>query len=145
MYDDFKMCDGVEFDKIAKEYYKKNKAQILDLSGDTKYNKEEFKDILNLSKNLYFDLKQRGIKGFEDVLKNVKLVNLELAKIYKDIFLEDFVPDINKSYNFCIVKGFVELIKRLIGLLKRDNLGDFKENIMKYLDILGNILEKNIF
>ena len=80
MYNDFKLCDKEEFEKIALEYSRKNKAQILGLSDIDKNFKKDFSNILNMSARLYFDLKQREIKGFSGVLKQLKSITKQKQK-----------------------------------------------------------------
>lgn len=136
MYDDFKLCGKEEFEEIAKEYYNKNKAEILSLSTDNLNIKEELKDVLNLSKNLYFALKQREIGRFDNILKKLKNANINLANTFKNKFREEYVPDTSSFVGEINIEYLVNIIKRLIPLLKQDNLDALRQNICDYLDII---------
>ena len=142
MYDDFKLCDKEEFERIALEYSRKNKAQILGLSDIDKNFKKDFSDVLNMSARLYFDLKQREIKGFRDVLKQLKSINLDMAKVYKEKFLEEFLPNKDISLNKPYVNVLIDIIKNCVELLKYDNLDALRQNILKYMDIISLIFIK---
>ena len=142
MYDDFKLCDKEEFERIALEYSRKNKAQILGLSDIDKNFKKDFSDVLNMSARLYFDLKQREIKGFRDVLKQLKSINLDMAKVYKEKFLEEFLPNKDISLNKPYVNVLIDIIKNCVELLKYDNLDALRQNILKYMDIISLIFTK---
>ena len=142
MYDDFKLCDKEEFEKIALEYSRKNKAQILGLSDIDKNFKKDFNNVLNMSARLYFDLKQREIKDFRDVLKHLKSINLDMAKVYKEKFLEEFLPNKDISLNKPYVNVLIDIIKNCVELLKYDNLDALRQNILKYMDIISLIFTK---
>ena len=142
MYDDFKLCDSKEFERIAKEYQTQNKAQILDLSNDTQNKKKYFKNVLNKVAGLYFDLEQRKIKGFESIIKNIKKENLTLAEIYKEKFLEEFIPDIKTVNGKNIIFNFIDVIKELINLLSYSDLDALRQNILGYLNIIKAIFQK---
>ena len=142
MYDDFKLCDKEEFEKIALEYSRKNKAQILGLSDIDKNFKKDFNNVLNMSARLYFDLKQREIKGFRDVLKHLKSINLDMAKVYKEKFLEEFLPNKDISLNKPYVNVLIDIIKNCVELLKYDNLDALRQNILKYMNIISLIFTK---
>lgn len=142
MYDDFKLCDKEEFEKIALEFSRKNKAQILGLSDIDKNFKKDFNNVLNMSARLYFDLKQREIKGFSSVLKQLKSINLDMANTYREKFSEEFLPSKDISLNKPYVNVLIDIIKNCVDLLKYDNLDALRQNISKYMDIISLIFIK---